>query len=415
MTIEGAPRPPVAAATRSIYLVTAGLAALLGAAIIALWLVPRLIMVLGVMLSWVAPGLVGEDGWPAPAWTDALTTYLLAWFWVPALPVAFRLVHRGMTDLFAPMRVSALHHGAYTALAAVFPVLLVLYGAPILRGLIQGAEANADPLFTADAFIAPAQALYLSVALIVLFAVEHLIRGVLHMLKPPPARESAPWLSDRPLAVLTPFNERMCRLFGWVASALVGFMVLVVLVQVLIRYLINELAGALDGWSSGEDWIAALLAFVEPFLNMLSYMLSSTEETAVYLMLWMTFLVAPIAYRQGLNVSLELFISFLKKRAATVLFIVMDIAVLVLLVYLYDEALSLIDRSWRTMANTIDIPRAYLFLVLPLGYIAMFLVGIERILKGVRDTALPPAPDPSHDPPADQTVAADAVPNTAQR
>lgn len=164
---------------------------------------------------------------------------------------------------------------------------------------------------------------------------------------------------DGPLAVIGWINSWISRIFRNIAAALVAGMVGVVLLQVVFRYVLN---------------------------NALSW----SEEVAIYLMVWMTFLVAPIAYRESLNVALNLFTGWIKGRVLYLLMIVLDVLVMVLIVYLFREAVDLIDRNQRVTARTIDITMAYVFMALPIGYVAMFLAGIERILKEVRNLIEPP-------------------------
>lgn len=169
---------------------------------------------------------------------------------------------------------------------------------------------------------------------------------------------------DGPLAVLGWINSWISRIFRNVAAALVAGMVGIVLLQVVFRYVLN---------------------------NALSW----TEEAAIYLMIWMTFLVAPVAYRESLNVALNLFTGWIKGRFLYLLMIVLDVLVLVLIVYLFQEAVDLIERNTRVTARTMDITMAYVFMALPIGYVGMFLAGIERILKEIRNIIEPPKrPEP---------------------
>ena len=166
-------------------------------------------------------------------------------------------------------------------------------------------------------------------------------------------------LIDGPLAVLGWINGWVGRIFRGIAAALVAGMVGVVLLQVVFRYLLN---------------------------NALSW----TEEAAIYLMVWMTFLVAPVAYRESLNVALNLLTGWIKGRLLYLLMIVLDVLVMVLIVYLFQEAVDLIERNQRVTARTIDITMAYVFMALPIGYVAMFVAGIERILREIRNIIQPP-------------------------
>ena len=107
--------------------------------------------------------------------------------------------------------------------------------------------------------------------------------------------------------VLLPFqawNDVVLRIGWWIAVFAIGLMVLSILLQVFFRYVLgNPLA-----WS---------------------------EEAARFCMLWMTGFMAPLAYRQGGFVAIEMLIRFLPARVGEILsFLLLVIALVVLVVAL---------------------------------------------------------------------------------
>ena len=82
------------------------------------------------------------------------------------------------------------------------------------------------------------------------------------------------------LVLLNTFLLRIGRQFAWIA---IGLMVIVILIQVFFRY----------GLNSALPW---------------------PDEAARFLMLWMTGLIAPSAYRRGGFVSIEMLFRLLPSK-----------------------------------------------------------------------------------------------------
>ena len=80
-------------------------------------------------------------------------------------------------------------------------------------------------------------------------------------------------------------NRAFARVARWIALVLIGVMTAAVLVQVFFRYGLNR-------------------------------PISWTEEFAIFSMIWMAFLVAPIAYRSGAYVCIEIVHDLFKDGAA---------------------------------------------------------------------------------------------------
>lgn len=132
---------------------------------------------------------------------------------------------------------------------------------------------------------------------------------------------------------------------GW---ALIGLMTLVILLQVFFRYVLGN---ALT-WS---------------------------EEVARFMMIWMTFLIAPVAYRHGVNVSLDFFASRITGRVNEILGIALNLLVILFLVIFFVECFGLIERGLKLKASTLSIKMAYIYMILPISFFLMFLVALELI------------------------------------
>jgi hypothetical protein len=98
------------------------------------------------------------------------------------------------------------------------------------------------------------------------------------------------------LAILRKFNNGTCAVGKQLGLWLIAIMTLIILIQVFFRYVLN----AAPSWS---------------------------EEVARSMMVWMTFAVAPIAYRTGGNVALDTLYFMLKGRLRTLMALLINVMI----------------------------------------------------------------------------------------
>ncbi|MGH1477128.1 MAG: TRAP transporter small permease [Geminicoccales bacterium] len=161
---------------------------------------------------------------------------------------------------------------------------------------------------------------------------------------------------ERGIMLIARINQVTClagRHIGWV---LIGLMTLIILLQVFFRYVL----GSALTWS---------------------------EEVARFMMIWMTFLIAPVAYRHGVNVSLDFFASRIKGRTKDMLSIVLNLLIILFLAIFFFESFGLIERGLKLKASTVSIPMAYIYMVLPISFFLMFLVALELIGRALQNLA----------------------------
>ncbi len=160
------------------------------------------------------------------------------------------------------------------------------------------------------------------------------------------------------------FILRIGRQFAWIAILL---MVIVIIIQVFFRYVLNN----------ALPW---------------------PDEVARFLMLWMTGLIAPSAYRWGSFVSIDMLQRFLPKTLSNILiFLILIISLTVLLIG-FEMGLRHINAGWIFSSSSIKIPYsllggkteamklAWMYMSLPVGIFLLILVNIELILRNVLST-----------------------------
>ena len=160
------------------------------------------------------------------------------------------------------------------------------------------------------------------------------------------------------------FILRIGRQIAWMAILL---MVIVIIIQVFFRYVLNN----------ALPW---------------------PDEVARFLMLWMTGLIAPSAYRWGGFVSIDMLQRFLPKILSNILvFLILIISLNVLLIG-FEMGLKHINAGWMFSSSSIKLPYsllggkteamklAWMYMSLPIGILLLISVNIELTLKTILST-----------------------------
>ena len=160
------------------------------------------------------------------------------------------------------------------------------------------------------------------------------------------------------------FILRIGRQLAWIAILL---MVIVIIIQVFFRYVLNN----------ALPW---------------------PDEVARFLMLWMTGLIAPSAYRWGGFVSIDMLQRFLPKILSNILvFLILIISLSVLLIG-FEMGLKHINAGWIFSSSSIKLPYsllggkteamklAWMYMSLPIGILLLISVNIELTLKTILST-----------------------------
>ena len=163
---------------------------------------------------------------------------------------------------------------------------------------------------------------------------------------------------DKPLSLLSRFNDIVEQVGKYVGLTLIGVMTLVILYQVFMRYVLND----------PPTW---------------------SEEMSRFMMVWMTFLVAPIAYRRGMNVAIETLSRFLTGRLEAALQLVLNALILYFMLQYAQEGVGLAERGLKSKAFTIDVKLFWFYLVVPAGFYLLAAVSVENILRAIKGLADP--------------------------
>lgn len=175
---------------------------------------------------------------------------------------------------------------------------------------------------------------------------------------------------------LTRLNSVLLKAGQQLAWMCVALMTIAILVQVVYRYVLND----------ALPW---------------------PEEAARALMIWMTALAAPTAYRHGGFVSITMLHDALPPLLRSLLTIILLLIAGVVLIKLFELALNFFERGFRTYTASIRLPwdpteklkRAWVYLAMPVCFGGMLLVNIELLLREIGRTWGDPAAFPAPDAP----------------
>lgn len=172
-------------------------------------------------------------------------------------------------------------------------------------------------------------------------------------------------LLDFPIAIVGKFNNIVGSLCRGVSVVFIAVMVIAILVQVFFRYVLGN----------ALPW---------------------PDELARFCMLWMTGLMAPVAYRQGGFVAIDMLPDFLGRRSGALLALFLFIVSLVVLVTGIKLGMKHVNSGWLFSSSSLKVPLsligmktvklklAYMYASLWIGLIMLTIVNIELVLRSLR-------------------------------
>jgi len=160
---------------------------------------------------------------------------------------------------------------------------------------------------------------------------------------------------------------------------------------------LNDLAGRLGRWLSvGAIAIMVAVILLQVFCRyVLNNALPWPDEAARFMMLWLTGLMAPVAFRHGGMVAITGVLELLPRQlvsAVSLLLLVISLAVLVIGAQL---GLKHVDSGWLFASSSLKLPLfligmksvkiklAWMYMSLLTGVWLMILVNIELILRSL--------------------------------
>ena len=161
------------------------------------------------------------------------------------------------------------------------------------------------------------------------------------------------------------WNDHILAIGRWISIAAIALMVVAILVQVFFRYVLNN----------ALPW---------------------PDEAARFLMLWMTGLMAPMAFRRGGFVAIDMLVEALPKRVGqglSLVLLVISAAVLAVAMPIGLGELTGFSAKFATASLYLPVslgfdewfrvPRWWMMMSLFVGAVLLFIVNIELLLRSV--------------------------------
>lgn len=146
------------------------------------------------------------------------------------------------------------------------------------------------------------------------------------------------------------FNAILGRAGVVLGAVLMTAMTLIVLLGVFFRYVLND----------SITWV---------------------EDVSLIAMVTTAFVVAPLAYRSGANVAIEMLVMALPRALLRLVRLAINLLILWILYRHFGEALDLVQRGWGIRVNTVPVAWAWFYMIVPVAFAAMAAVGIELVLR----------------------------------
>ena len=156
-------------------------------------------------------------------------------------------------------------------------------------------------------------------------------------------------------------NRVMLKGSGFIAMVMTGLMTFIILIAVFWRYVLQDSIF----WS---------------------------EELSKMLMVWMTFMAAPIAFQRGIHVGIQSLLKAVKGRWHYAMVVLGQITILILMAVCVKEGFQLAWFAKRQVASSFDMSMIWPYLSMPIGCFLLFTVSLENMLNALKLTIYPHNP-----------------------
>ena len=109
-----------------------------------------------------------------------------------------------------------------------------------------------------------------------------------------------------------------------------------------------------------------------------------SEEIAKFVMVWLTFMTAPIGLKIGAHVGIEALVQYLRGRFRQVLLAFIFAGIIALMYVFITEGIFMTWNARIQRASTIDISIFYVYMCIPLGCFLVASVAFEFFLGAIK-------------------------------
>lgn len=153
-------------------------------------------------------------------------------------------------------------------------------------------------------------------------------------------------------------NDRLLLVCKWLIIAIVAMLAAILISAVFYRYALNNAIA----WS---------------------------EEGSKYLMVWLTFLGAPIALRHAAHINIDLLVKIFPPRGRQAFYFVINLIIVATMGILLWKGWSFAELGARQVASSFNFSMVWMYVAVPIGSALTCLVAIELSLKALLGIADP--------------------------
>jgi len=153
-------------------------------------------------------------------------------------------------------------------------------------------------------------------------------------------------------------NDRLLRICKYILIAIVGVLAVILIAAVFYRYALNNAIA----WS---------------------------EEGSKYLMVWLTFLGAPIALRNAAHINIDLLVKLFPPRGRQAFYFVTNLIIIVTMGILLWKGWEFAQLGARQVASSFNFSMVWMYIAVPIGSALTCLVAMELALKALLGIADP--------------------------
>jgi len=153
-------------------------------------------------------------------------------------------------------------------------------------------------------------------------------------------------------------NDRLLRICKYILIAIVGVLAVILIAAVFYRYALNNAIA----WS---------------------------EEGSKYLMVWLTFLGAPIALRNAAHINIDLLVKLFPPRGRQAFYFVINLIIIVTMGILLWKGWEFAQLGARQVASSFNFSMVWMYIAVPIGSALTCLVAMELALKALLGIADP--------------------------
>ncbi|HBH27989.1 MAG: TRAP transporter small permease [Desulfofustis sp. PB-SRB1] len=156
-------------------------------------------------------------------------------------------------------------------------------------------------------------------------------------------------------------------------------------IELLLAYINNIVEKIVVNCAWLMLFAITLLNIVQVFFRyVLNNALSWSEEASLWMMVWISFIIIPVAYRKGLNISMMLFRDMLgRNRMEYIIRCLFHLIVILIAVICLYQSWIMFTAGRRIELPALEISKAWVYAIMPPAWILLMLAAVEKFFADV--------------------------------